>query len=163
MTLAETLPTPHLHKLTAAPRTMAPALLLLPAPQQGRCNGSWEWAVMGSTPASTLLAQVRAYGFGRVTTAVRFIVASVTAQTRMHHGVAGYQAAGVATRNHSFCHTIFSMVGSPEAMTVRQLESPAAAVISLPAAPAYGRQFMGATPLSIQRTGMSRTIQPPRT
>ena len=51
----------------------------------------------------------------------------------MLHGVAGYRAAGAATRNHSLCHTTFSMAGSPEAMTVRLPAFPAAAAISLPA------------------------------
>ena len=54
---------------------------------------------------------------------------SVTARIRMPPGVAGSPALGVATHNHSFCPTIFSMAVSRAAMTARQPVLPAAAVI----------------------------------
>src|SRR6266513_1534184 len=88
---------------------------------------------MGSTRALILWAQVRVFASGRVTTAVRFIAASVTVRIRMLPGAGGYPAVGVATRNHSVCHTIFTMVGSLGAMTAIQPVFLAVAVILLQA------------------------------
>src|SRR5258708_32334792 len=109
---------------------------------------------MGSTRALTLWAQEAVFASGRATTAVRIIAVLVTALIRMPRGVAGYPAAGVATRNHSFCHTIFSMVVSPEAMIVRLQVIPAAAAISSPALLGCGKQFMAATLRLARRIGM---------
>ena len=153
MTSAVTSPTPHLHKPTAAPRITDLARLPLPARQQDRCNGSWESAVMGSTRALILWAQVRVFGSGRETIAVRFIAVSVTVRIRTLHGAAGYPAVGAAIRNHSLCHTIFSMAVSRVATTVRQPVFPAVVAISLPAPLGCGRQFMAATLRLARRTG----------
>src|SRR5258708_27400625 len=101
---------------------------------------------MGSTRALTLWAQEAVFASGRATTAVRFIAVLVTALIRMLRGVAGDPAAGVATRNHSFCHTIFSLVVSPEAMIVRLQVFPAASAISSTALLGCWTQFSAVTP-----------------
>ncbi len=82
---------------------------------------------MGSTRALILWAQEAVFASGRATTAVRFIAALVTAQIRMPPGAAECPAVGAAIRNHSFCHTTFSMAVFPAAMTVRRPAFPAVA------------------------------------
>src|SRR6058998_1166482 len=112
-----------LHRQAAARRTMGQPQLPSPGRQPGLCCGSWALAAMGSIRGLIPWAQERVCAFGRVTTVVRFIAASVAAPVRMLPGAVTCRAAlavGAAIHGRSFSRTIFSMVASQAATIVRQ-------------------------------------------
>ena len=85
---------------------------------------------------------------------MRFIVVSVTAPIRMPLEWQGIRRLESATRNRSFCHTIFSMAAFQEVMTARQPVFPAAAAILLLAPHECGRQLRRKRFFEFSETGM---------